>query len=171
MPGFPVLPHLPEFVQTNVHWVGDAIQLSHPLLPPSPALILPRSSVFSNESTLRIRWPKYRNFIIVPSNEYSGLISFRIDWFELLTVQGTLKSLLQHHSLKASILWCSAFFMVQLSLEKGTAIHFSIFALRTPWTVWKSKKLEITVRHSDGATREAVGTQFRDETTKLKMQI
>ena len=139
-----------------------------PLLQPS---ILPRSSVFSNESTLRIRWPKYRNFIIVPSNEYSGLISFRIDWFELLTVQGTLKSLLQHHSLKASILWCSAFFMVQLSLEKGTAIHFSIFALRTPWTVWKSKKLEITVRHSDGATREAVGTQFRDETTKLKMQI
>ena len=73
--------------------------------------------VFSNESTLRIRWPKYWSFSfsISPSNEYSGLISFRIDWFDLLVVQGTLKSLLQHHSSKASILWCSAFFMVQLS--------------------------------------------------------
>ena len=99
------------------------------LLPPS---ILPKIRVFSNESTLRIRWPKYRSFTIVPSNEYWGLISFRIDWFELLTVQGTLKSLLQHHSLKASILWHSAFFMVQLSMEKGMANHFSILVLRTP---------------------------------------
>ena len=99
------------------------------LLQPS---ILPQIRVFSNESTLRIRWPKYRSFTIVPSNEYWGLISFRIDWFELLTVQGTLKSLLQHHSLKASILWRSAFFMVQLSMEKGMANHFSILVLRTP---------------------------------------
>ena len=99
------------------------------LLQPS---ILPKIRVFSNESTLRIRWPKYRSFTIVPSNEYWGLISFRIDWFELLTVQGTLKSLLQHHSLKASILWRSAFFMVQLSMEKGMANHFSILVLRTP---------------------------------------
>jgi len=128
------------------------------LLQPS---ILPKIRVFSNESTLRIRWPKYRSFTIVPSNEYWGLISFRIDWFELLTVQGTLKSLLQHHSLKASILWHSAFFMVQLSMEKGMANHFSILVLRTPWTVWKSKKLEISVRHSDGATREAVSTQIQ----------
>ena len=74
-------------------------------------------SVFSNEPVLHIRWPKYESFIfsISPSNEYSGLISFKIDWFDLFAVQGTLKSLLQHHSSKASILWCSAFFMVQLS--------------------------------------------------------
>ena len=73
--------------------------------------------VFSNESVLRIRWPKYWSFSfsISPSNEYSGLISFRMDWLDLLAVQGTLKSLLQHHSSKASILRCSAFFMVQLS--------------------------------------------------------
>ena len=79
--------------------------------------ILPSIRVFSNESVLRIRWPKYWSFSfsINPSNEYSGLISFRMDWFYLLAVQGTLKSLLQYHSSKASILWCSAFFMVQLS--------------------------------------------------------
>ena len=79
--------------------------------------IFPRITVFSNESVLLIRWPKYWSFSfsISPSNEYSGLISFRIDWLDLLAVQGTLKSLLQHHSSKASILWCSAFFIVQLS--------------------------------------------------------
>ena len=119
-PGLPVLHHLLEFAQIHVHWVSDAIQpsyliLCHPLLLlPS---IFPSIRVFSNESVLRIRWPKYWNFSfsISPSNEYSGLISFRIDWLDLLAVQGTLKSLLQHHSSKASILWCSAFFMVQLS--------------------------------------------------------
>ena len=79
--------------------------------------LFPSIRVFSNESVLHIRWPKYCSFSfsISPSNEYSGLISFRIDWFDLLAVQGTPKSLLQHHSLKALILWCSAFFMVQLS--------------------------------------------------------
>jgi len=79
--------------------------------------IFPSIRVFSNESVLRIRWPKYWSFSfsISPSNEYSGLISFRMDWFDLLEVQGTLKSLLQHHSSKASILWCSAFLMVHLS--------------------------------------------------------
>ena len=84
------------------------------LLPPS---IFPSIRVFSNESALRIRWPKYWSFSfnISPSNEYSGQISFRMDWFDLLAVQGTLKSLLQHHSSKASILWHSAFFVVQLS--------------------------------------------------------
>ena len=89
--------------------------LCHPLLlPPS---IFPSIRVFSNESALHIRWPKYWSFSfnISFSNEYSGLISFRMDWLDLLAVQGTLKSLLQHHSLKASILWCSVFFMVQLS--------------------------------------------------------
>ena len=79
--------------------------------------IFPSIRVFSNGSVLRIRWPKYwsLSFRFSPSNEYLGLISFRIDWFDLLTVQGTLKSLLQHHSLKASVLQCSAFFMIQLS--------------------------------------------------------
>ena len=88
--------------------------LCHPLLLPS---VCPSISVFSNESALYIRWPKYWSFSfsISPSNEYSGLISFRMDWLDLLAVQGTLKSLLQHHSSKASILQCSAFFMVQLS--------------------------------------------------------
>ena len=84
------------------------------LLPPS---IFPSIRVFSNKSVLCIRWPKYQSFSfdISPSNEYSGLISFRIDWFDLLAIQGTLKGLLHHHSSKASILWCSAFFIVQLS--------------------------------------------------------
>ena len=88
--------------------------LCHPLLPPS---IFPSIRIFSNESVLHIRWPKYWSFIfsISPSNEYSGLISFRMDWLDLVAVQGTLKSLLQHHSSKASILWRSAFFIVQLS--------------------------------------------------------
>ena len=112
MPGFPVLHYLLESAQTHIHWVNDAIQPSHPLSSPSP-LAFPSIRVFSNESVLCIRWPKY--WSITPSNEYSGLISFRIDWFDLLAVQGTLKSLLQYHRSKASILQCSAFFMVQLS--------------------------------------------------------
>ena len=118
MPGFPVHHQLLELAQTHVHQVGDAIQPSHlllsPLLLPS---ILPTIKVFSNESVLCIRWPKYFSFSfsISPFNEYSGLISFRMDWFDLLAVQGSLKSLLQHHSSKASILWHSAFFIVQLS--------------------------------------------------------
>ena len=118
MLGFPVLHHLLEFVQTHVHRFGDATQPSHPLSSPSPlALNLPSIRVFSDESVLCIRWPKYWSFSfnISPSNEYSGLISFRMDLLDLLTVQGTLKSLLQHHSSKASILWHSAFFIVQHS--------------------------------------------------------
>ena len=114
-PGFPVLHHLLEFVQTHVLWVNDAIQLSHPLSP-SSALNLFQHQVFSSESALPIRCPKYWsfNFSISLSSEYSGLISFRIDWF-VLAVHGTVKSLLQHHSLKASILQHSTFLMVQLS--------------------------------------------------------
>ena len=93
-PGFPVLHHLSELAQTHVHWVGDAIQSSCPLSSPSPLLpsIFPSIWIFSNESALYIRWPKYWSFSISPSSEYSGLISFRIDWFDLLVVQGTLKS-------------------------------------------------------------------------------
>ena len=104
-----------ELVMSSNHLI-----LCHPLLLlPS---IFPRIRVFSNESTPGIRWPKYWSFSfsINPSNEYLGLISFRIDWFDLLAVQGTLKSLLQHHSSKASILWRSAFFMVQLSYPYTT---------------------------------------------------
>ena len=116
--GCPVHYQLPELAQTHVHPVGDAIQPSHLLLSPSPpAFELSQHRVFSNESVLHIRWPKYWSFSfsINPSNEHKRLISFRMDWLELLSVQGTLKSLLQHHSSKASILWPSAFFMVQLS--------------------------------------------------------
>ena len=95
---------------------SNHLNLCHPLhLLPS---IFPSIMVFSNKSGFHIRWPKYWSFSISPSNEYSGLISFRIDRFDLLAVQGTLKSLLQHHSSKASILWCSAFFIVQLSPQQ-----------------------------------------------------
>ena len=117
MPGLPVHHQLPEFTQTQVHRVSGAIQLPHPLSSRSPAFNLSSIRTFSNELSFHIRWPKYWSFsfCISPSNEYSELISFRIDWLNLLAIQGTLKSLLQHHSPKASILWCSAFFMVQLS--------------------------------------------------------
>ena len=117
-PGLPVQHQLLEFTQTHVHRVSDSIQPSHPLLSPSPPAPIPPSiRVFSNESTLHMRWPKYWsfNFSISPSNEQPWLSSFRMDWLHLLAVQGTLKSLLQHHSSKASILWWSAFFTVQLS--------------------------------------------------------
>ena len=116
-PGLLVHHQLPEFTQTHVHQVGDAIQPSHPLSFPSPPAPIPPSiRVFSNESTFRMRWPKYWcfSFSIIPSKEIPGLI-FRMDWLDLLAVQGTLKSLLQHHSSKESILWCSAFFTDQLS--------------------------------------------------------
>ena len=123
MPSFPVHHQLLELAQTHVHWVGDAIQPSHPLSSPSPFAFNLRSiRVFSNESVLRVRWPKYWSFSfsIGPSNEYSGLISFRMEWLDLLEVQTTLKSLLQHHSSKASILHPSAFFIVQLSHPNTT---------------------------------------------------
>ena len=116
--GLPVHHQLREFTQTHVHWVGVAIQSSHPLLSPSPsAFNLSQHQVFSNESVLPIRWPKYWSFSfnISPSSEHSGLISFKMDWLDLFAVQGTLKSLLQQHSSKASVLWHSASFIVQLS--------------------------------------------------------
>ena len=124
-----------QFTQTHVHCISDAIQPSHPL---SPLLLLPSIfpsiRVFSSESVLCIRWPKYWSFSfsISPSSEYSGLISFRIDWFDLLAVQWTFKSLLQYHSSKASILQHSAFFISQLShpymtTGKTTALTRRIF--------------------------------------------
>ena len=113
-PGLLVHQKLLELIQTHVHSVGDAILCLSLLLLPS---IFPSITVFSNESVVRIGWPKYWrfSFYISPSNDYSGLISFRMDRLDILAVQGTLKSLLQHHSSKASILRCSAFFTVQLS--------------------------------------------------------
>ena len=123
MPGLPVYHPLPEFTQTHVHWVGDAIQPSYPLSSPSPPTLN-----FSQHQGL-FKWvssslqvAKVLEFQLQhsPSNEYSGLISFRIDWFDLLAVQGTLKSLLQHHRSKVSIFQCSAFFMVQLSYSYMT---------------------------------------------------
>ena len=121
-PDFPVHHQLPEFNQIYVHWVDDGIQTSHPLSSPSHAFNLSQHQGLTSESVLHIRWPKYWSFSfsISTSSEYSGLISFRIDWFDLLDVQETLKSLLQHHNLKASVLHCSAFFMVQLSYPHMT---------------------------------------------------
>ena len=123
MPGLPVHHQLPGSTQTQVHWIGDAIQPSHPLSSPYPlALNLSQNHglfkwVSSSLMTLAIRWPKYWsfNFNISPSKEHPGLVSFRTDWLDLFAVQGTLKSLLQHYSSKASILHCSDFFIVQLS--------------------------------------------------------
>ena len=126
-PGYPVLHYLLELAQTHVLWVSDAILVEWHLILSCLHLLLPSAfsqhPIFSSESVLRIRWPKYWSFSfgISPSNECSGLISFRMDWLDLLAVQGTLKSLLQHHSSKASILRCSAFSMVQLSHPYTTA--------------------------------------------------
>ena len=133
MPDFPVLHHLLEFAQTHVHGVGDAIQPSHPL---SPLLLLP--SVFPSirvsfsDSALGIRWSKYQSFSfsISPFSKYLGLISFRTDWFDLLTVQGTLKSLLQHYNSKASVLGHSTFFMIQpspLYMTTGKIIALTVW--------------------------------------------
>ena len=134
-PGFPILCYLQELAQTHIHWVGDAIQPSHPLSSLSvPGLNLSQYQGLFQWVNSRIKWPRYWsfNFSISPSNEYSGLISFRIDWFHLLTVQGTIRSLLQHHSLKASVLQHSASFTVQLlhpyvTTEKTIAL--------TTWTL------------------------------------
>ena len=133
-PGFPVHHQFTELIQIHVHWVSDATQPSHPLSSPSPpAFDLSQHQGFSSESVLHIRWSKYWSFSfsISPSNEHPGLLSFRMDSLDHLVVQGTLKSLLQHHSSKPSILWHSAFFIVQLSHTYMTT--GKIIAL-TRWT-------------------------------------
>ena len=120
MPGFPIHHQLPELAQTHVHWVDDATQPSHPLSSPSPLpSIFPSIRVFSNESVLHIRWPKYWSFSFStsPSNEWSGLISFRMDWLDLLAVQGLLRVSSKHHSSKVSILGCTA------SSQSNSHIH------------------------------------------------
>ena len=134
-PGLPVHHQLPEFTQNHVHRVDDAIQPSHPLSSPSPPAPSPsqHQESFSNESTLCVRWPKYWSFSfsIIASKEHPGPISFRMDWLDLLAVQGTLKSLLQHHSSKASILRHSAFLTIQLShpyMTTGKTIVLTIRA-------------------------------------------
>ena len=142
MPGLSVHHQLPEFTQTHVHRVSDAIQPSHPLsspllLPPIP----PSIRVFSNESTLCTRWPKYWSFSfnISPFNEHPGLIFFRMDWLDLLAVQGTLKNLLQRHSSKTSILRHSAFFIVQLShpyMTTGKTIDLTIWTFVSKSCLW-----------------------------------
>ena len=118
-PGLPVHHQLLESTQTHVHRVGDAIQPSHSLSSPSPPAfnLSQHHRVFSSESALCIRWPKYWSFSfsVSPSNEHSGLISFRMDWLDLLVVQGTLKSLFQCYNSKISILWHSVFFMIHPS--------------------------------------------------------
>ena len=124
----PVHHQLLEFTQTHAHWIGDAIQPSHPLSSPLLPSIFPSIRVFYNESALCIRWPKYWSFGFSISS--SGLISFRIEWLDLLAVQGTLRSLFQHQSSKVSILRCSVFFMVQLShtcVTTGKAIALTIW--------------------------------------------
>ena len=114
-PGLPVHHQLPKLAQTHIHWVGDAIQPSHPLLLPSPPTFnLSQHQDLSKWVSSSHQVAKVLEFQLQHSNEHSGLISFRMDWLDLLAVQGTLKSLLQHHSSKASILWHSAFFIVQL---------------------------------------------------------
>ena len=164
-PGFPVLHHLLELAETHVHWVDDAVQPSHPLSTLSLAFSL------SQYQGLCIR-PKYWSFSfnISPSNEYSRLISFRIDWFDLLAVQGTLKSLLQHNSSKESILQHSAFFMVQLShpyittgkamiRDRGTHARYGLISVGALWESeggqfkgrvnWPPKKTHLAMRWQD----------------------
>ena len=144
MPGLPVHHQLPKFTQTHVHWVSDAIQPSHSLSSPSPpAFNLSQHQGLLKQVILWISRPKYwsYSFSISPFNEYSGLISFRMDWLGLLAVQGTLKSFLQHHSSKPSILWCVVFFIVQLShlyMTTGKTI-----ALTTQTFVGKANAISI----------------------------
>ena len=119
---YALLCYLPEFAQTHVHWVDVAIQPSHPRSPSSPTFNLSQHQGLFQWVGSSHKWPKYWSFSfsICPSSACSGLISFRMDWFDLLVVQRTVKSLLQHYSLKVLILWLSAFFMVQLSHPRMT---------------------------------------------------
>ena len=169
IPGFPIHHQLPEPTQTHTHHVSDAILCCPLLLPPS---IFPSIWVFSSESVLHIRWPKYWSFScsfsFSPSNEYSGLISFRIDWLNLLAIQGTLKSLLQHHTSEASILQHSAFFIVQLShpymttgkiialtrqtfVDKGMSLLFNMLSRLVVTFLPRSKRLLISWLQSPSA--------------------
>ena len=170
-PGLPVHHQLPKFTHTHVHWVTDAIQPSHPLSSPSP----PAFNLFQNQGLFQLvssshQMAKYWgfSFCISPFSEYSGPISLRMDWLDLLAVQGTLKSLLQHHSSKASILPCSAFFRVQLSRPymttgknialtrwtyagKVTSLLFNTLSGFVIAILWRSKRLLILWLQSPSA--------------------
>ena len=149
-PGLPVHHRLLKFTQTHVHesvMPSNHLILCHPLLfLPS---IFPSITVFSTESTLHIRWPKHWSFSfsISPSNEHPALISFRMDWLDILAVQGTLKSLLQHHSSKASILWHLAFFIVQLSHPYMTTGNMTMQTVK-PWTA-RGRQFGLTRKSHD----------------------
>ena len=152
-PGLPVHHQLPEFTQTHVHWVSDGIQPSHPLSSPSPPTfnLSPTSGSFQMSQFLTSGDPKYWSFSfnISPSNEHPGLMSFRMDWLDLLAIQGTLKSLLQHHTSKASILRRSAFFTVQLShpymtTGKTTALTRQTFVDKVMSLLFNMLRLVIT---------------------------
>ena len=155
-PGLPVHHRLPEFTQTHVHQVSDAIKPSHPPSSPSPpALNLSQHQSLSNESALCIKWPKYWSFSfsISPFNEYSGLISFRMDWLDLLAVQGTVKSLLQHHSSKASILQHSVFFICNWRnalywYSYLLSSHISCFFFFWLWGMWDLSSLTRDQTHA-----------------------
>ena len=156
MPGLPVHHPLPEFTQTHIHRGSDAIQPSYPLSSPSPPALNPsQHQSLSNESTLRMRWPKYWSFSfsISPSNKNPGLFSFRMDWLDLLAVQGTRKSFLQHHSSKASILQRSAFSTVQLShpymtAGKTIALTSCVQLFMTPWNAASQASVSFTISQS-----------------------
>ena len=143
LPGITNSQSLLELMSTESVMPSNHLTLCHLLL--LPLSIFPSIRVFSNESVLRIRWPKYWSFTfnISPSSEYSGLISFRIDWLDLLAVQGTPRGLLQHHSSKASVLQCSAFFMVQLShpymtMTTGKTIALVAQLVKNPPAMWET---------------------------------
>ena len=151
----------------------ELVMPSNHLILCRPLLLLPSSfpsiRVFSNESVLHIRWPKYWNFIfsINPSNEYSGLISFRIDWLDLIAVQGTLKSLLQHHSSKASLFWCSALFTVQLShpyMTTRRSIAVSTWTLSVKYIPPHPQKLASKIKQTSLSTNLAFLLSFEDRT-------
>ena len=154
-PGFTVFHHLLEFVQIQGSIESMMPSISSSALPFSFCLqFFPSIRVFSSESALCIRWPKYGSFSVNPSNEYSGLASFRIDWLDLIAVQGTLKSFLQHHNSKASILWHSAFFLVPLShpyMATGKTIALTI------WIFFSEPRLFLIcyVCHSFSSKRQA----------------
>ena len=150
-PGLPIHHQLPEFTQTHVHRVGNAIQPSHPLSFPSPPdlNLSQHQGLFQcvNSSNQVINYWSF-SFNISPSNEHPGLISFRMDWLDLLRVQRTLKSLLQHHSSKASILWCSAFFTVQLSYPYMTTGKTISLIYYTAWKINMLCSFQTTAPHS-----------------------
>ena len=152
-PGLPVHHQLLELAQIQVHQIGDAIQPCHPLVSFSCLQSFPSSGSFPMSQFFHIRWPKYWNFrfSISPSNEYSGLISFRIDWFDLLAIQGSLKSLLQHHSSKALIPLCSAFFMVQPShpyMTTGKTIALTIGTFVGKVVLYQKTKKQVNLHSS-----------------------